>query len=72
MEPGLRLLGLWIRDARVRAGLSQSHLGRLAGLHQSTISRLERGHLEGLRLHRLAIVVGVLNEALEQMPVRWA
>lgn len=72
MEPGLRLLGLWIRDARVRAGLSQTELGRMADLHQSTISRLERGVLEGLRLHKLAMLVGVLNQALEQMPVRWA
>jgi hypothetical protein len=43
----------------------------MADLHPSTISRLERGVLEGLRLHKLAMLVGVLNRALEQMPVRW-
>ena len=66
------LLGLWIRDARVRAGMSQAQLARLAHSHQSTISRLENGRLEGLSLYKLAMIVAVLDRALKQLPLRWA
>ena len=58
------LLGQWVRTSRLRAGMSQAQLGRLAGIHQSTISRLERGRLEGLRLHRVASILSVLQGAL--------
>lgn len=67
---GMELIGRWIRHARVRAGFSQAQLGRLTGIHQSTISRLENGRLEGLRLHRLAVLVYVLEETLAAMPIR--
>jgi transcriptional regulator with XRE-family HTH domain len=49
---GMELLGRWIRESRVAAGLTQGQLARLAGMHQTTLSRLERGRLERLRLHR--------------------
>lgn len=61
---GMELLGRWIHDSRVRAGMSQAQLARLAGMHQSTLSRLERGSLEGLRLHRLAALIAVLHSWL--------
>jgi transcriptional regulator with XRE-family HTH domain len=61
---GMELLGRWIRDSRVRAGMTQGQLARLAGMHQTTLSRLERGRLEGLRLHRLAALIAVLDSAL--------
>ena len=66
-EPGMVLIGRWIRHGRLRAGMSQATLGRMSGLHPSTISRLERGVLEGLRLHRLAAVVLVLDRALDPL-----
>ncbi len=66
------LLGRWILDARVRAGLGQAQLGRMARVHQSTISRLENGRLEGLSLYKLAMIVAVLDRALRQLPLRWA
>jgi transcriptional regulator with XRE-family HTH domain len=61
---GMDILGRWIRESRVRAGMSQAQLARRAGMHQSTLSRLERGQLEGLRLHRLAALIAVLDDAL--------
>jgi transcriptional regulator with XRE-family HTH domain len=59
----MELLGRWIRDSRVRAGMTQGQLARLAAMHQTTLSRLERGRLEGLRLHRLAALIAVLDNA---------
>ena len=61
---GMELLGRWIRDSRTRAGMTQAQLARLAGVHQTTLSRLERGRLEGLRLHRLAAMIAVLDSWL--------
>lgn len=61
---GMDRLGRWIRDARLRASMSQGQLARLAGMHQTTLSRLERGRLEGLQLHRLAALIAVLDAAL--------
>jgi DNA-binding Xre family transcriptional regulator len=69
IEPGMILIGRWVRDGRLRAGMSQAQLGRLAGMAASTISRLERGRLEGLRLHRLAAIVAVLSGALGPLPL---
>ncbi len=45
--------------------MSQGQLARLSGLHQTTISRLERGVLEGMRLHRLVVLLLVLDDALD-------
>jgi transcriptional regulator with XRE-family HTH domain len=61
---GMELLGRWVREARVQAGMTQGQLARLAGMHQSTLSRLERGTLEDLRLHRLAAIIAVLHSRL--------
>jgi len=61
---GVELLGRWIRESRLQAGMTQGQLARLAGMHQSTLSRLERGTLEGLRLHRLAAIIAVLHSRL--------
>jgi transcriptional regulator with XRE-family HTH domain len=66
----MELIGRWIRDARVRAGYSQAQLARLTGLHQSTISRLENGRLEGLQLYRLAVLAYVLEQSLAELPLR--
>lgn len=34
-----------LREARLAAGVSQDHVGRVAGLNQSMISRIERGQV---------------------------
>jgi hypothetical protein len=52
-----------VRRARWRAGLTQRHLGKLCGLDQSIISRLENGKLANLRWWRFAAVVGALGDA---------
>jgi transcriptional regulator with XRE-family HTH domain len=61
---GMEQLGRWIRESRLQAGMTQAQLARLAGIHQTTLSRLERGRLEGLRLHRLAAIIAVLDSRL--------
>jgi ribosome-binding protein aMBF1 (putative translation factor) len=72
IETGMELIGRWIHDARNRAGFTQAQLARMSGLHQSTISRLERGKLQGLSLHRLAVLVTVLEHVLADLPFRGA
>jgi DNA-binding XRE family transcriptional regulator len=42
-------LGAWAAAARRELRCSQADFGALVGLHQSTISRLERGQLRYLR-----------------------
>ena len=61
---GMDLLGRWIRESRDAAVMTQAQLARIAGIHQSTLSRLERGRLQGLQLHKLAAVIGALDTAL--------
>ncbi|HEX5824979.1 MAG TPA: helix-turn-helix domain-containing protein [Candidatus Limnocylindrales bacterium] len=58
---GLACLGQALFDARRRAGYSQSQLARVSGVHQSTISRIERGRLDGMRLRRLAVLIAALG-----------
>jgi DNA-binding XRE family transcriptional regulator len=60
---GLVTLGESVRRARWRAGLSQRHLGRLCGLDQSIISRLENGKLANLRWWRFALLINALGDA---------
>ncbi|HEV8545669.1 MAG TPA: helix-turn-helix transcriptional regulator [Candidatus Limnocylindrales bacterium] len=61
VDLGLEIVGRSILRARTHARISQRHLGRLAGVHQTTISRLETGTLRGLRLSKLATIVATLN-----------
>ena len=58
---GLRCLGRALFDARRHAGYNQSQLARISGVHQSTISRIERGRLDGMRLRRLAVLIAALG-----------
>jgi DNA-binding XRE family transcriptional regulator len=60
---GMLAIGESVRRARWRAGLTQRHLGKLCGLDQSIISRLENGKLANLRWWRFAAVVGALGDA---------
>jgi len=60
---GLEWIGRWIFEARRRAGLTQKQLESMSGVDQTTISRLERGCLAGLRLYRLAAIISVLIAA---------
>ena len=58
------MFGAVIHQARRDMGWSQAALGARCGLHQSTISRLETGKLEGLAYHRLIVLLYVLREPL--------
>jgi transcriptional regulator with XRE-family HTH domain len=58
---GLECLGRALFDARRRAGYTQSQLARISGVHQGTISRIERGKLDGMRLRRLAVLIAALG-----------
>jgi transcriptional regulator with XRE-family HTH domain len=58
---GLRLIGDLVREARLRRNLTQRQLAWSALLTQSTISRLETGRLQGIRLRTLAAILGVLH-----------
>ncbi len=43
-----------LREARLAAGVSQDHVGRVAGLNQSMISRIEHGHVASAGIDVLA------------------
>ena len=58
---GLLIIGGLVYEGRRRAGITQRQLGRVAGVDQSTISRLERGRLNGMRLKRLASILAALD-----------
>jgi transcriptional regulator with XRE-family HTH domain len=47
--------------ARRRGGHTQAQLARISGIHQSTISRVERRRLDGMRLRRLAVLIASLG-----------
>jgi DNA-binding XRE family transcriptional regulator len=70
VEIGLEFLGQLVLRMRRSAGLSQRALAARAGVHQSTISRLERGQLRALGLLRLAAILGVLDDPLLGAPPR--
>jgi transcriptional regulator with XRE-family HTH domain len=46
----LAAIGAEIRRARTSAGLSQAAVGRAAGVCHSTVSRIERGRLQGVSI----------------------
>ena len=48
-------LGSELRDARIAAGISQRHVGRVAGLSQSRISRTERAQRVPARIDELMV-----------------
>jgi transcriptional regulator with XRE-family HTH domain len=56
----MAVIGEIVRRGRQGAGITQQRLADSAGMHQATISRLERGDLRAMRLVRLARVIGAL------------
>ena len=59
---GLAVLAEVVRRGRQASGITQQRLADATGLHQSTISRLERGQLRSMRLVRLARLIGTIVE----------
>ncbi len=62
VDLGMQQLGSWLRTSRRVAGMTQQHLENLTGIDQTTLSRLDNGHLRSLRLMRLARLIGTLND----------
>jgi transcriptional regulator with XRE-family HTH domain len=60
-QRGLRLIGASVRAGRWNWGMSQRQLAWRALVSQSTISKLETGKLQGMRLGTLARIVGILR-----------
>lgn len=61
-------LGAEVARARKEKGLSQTDLGRAAGLARQTISALERGAIPELGVQKLVRVFEVLNLELLVRP----
>lgn len=61
-----------LREARLRAGVSQERLAALAGLHRTYVSSVERGkrNVSLLNIERLAEALDV--EMADLMPARAA
>jgi transcriptional regulator with XRE-family HTH domain len=56
-----------LREARKRAGLTQSELAAACGLKQPTISRIERGAVDP-SVETLQLLLSACDESLESMP----
>jgi HTH-type transcriptional regulator/antitoxin HipB len=68
MDP--RRVGATLRALRRRRGLSQRRLGEMAGLSQSTVSRVERGHLGSVSLDALGRLFGALDARI-RIEIDW-
>ena len=60
--------GAALRAARVRRGWRQLDLAIRAGLSDSLVSRIERGHLDGIQLGTLRAIAAVLEVRVELLP----
>jgi transcriptional regulator with XRE-family HTH domain len=63
-------VGRFIRACRIRLGWRQLDLAARAGVSQQEVSLLERGHLEGVPIRTLRIVLRALDASVE-LDVRW-
>lgn len=63
-------LGLALRRIRIRRGLRQSDLAETSGVSATTISLIERGHVDHLALSRVRAVAAALDARIEST-VRW-
>lgn len=67
--PGFDLVGARFRHARLLSGLSQRRIAELAGVSQSSVSRLERGVSGGMRTEALLrIAISIPNFPLGYCP----
>ncbi len=63
-------VGAAIRRVRLRARRTQASVARAAGVSQSTVSRVERGHLGRLQLQTIRAIAAALEIRLDLTP-RW-
>lgn len=64
-----RRLGRALRALRIRAGLRQVDLARLAGISDSTISRVELGDIDGVAVSTLMAVFEAVGARVEIRPL---
>lgn len=64
----LQVLGTVLRSLRAERGLSQRALAGRCGLSQSTISRLETGRAEGVRVAWIARLLAGLDTQTRSFP----
>ncbi|MCW6536940.1 helix-turn-helix domain-containing protein [Sphingomonas lycopersici] len=60
-------LGVVIRNAHARSGLTQQALADLVGTGQKTVSRIENGH-DGTRMDTLFAIIAALDMDLQLGP----
>jgi transcriptional regulator with XRE-family HTH domain len=63
-------LGAALRKIRISRGLRQADVAAMARVSQPTISRLERGHVDGLTLRTIERICGALDIQVVLLP-RW-
>ena len=63
-------MGRAVRGVRIRRGLRQEDVAALAGVSQDSVSRLERGQLNGMTLARMRAIGGAVGVVLD-VEVRW-
>jgi transcriptional regulator with XRE-family HTH domain len=63
-------LGARIRAVRLRRGLRQRDVAEMAGVSQSTVSRIERGHIATIRFGDVERVAAVLEIRVDLL-ARW-
>jgi len=61
VQHGWELIGAAVKRRRIGLGWSQRDVQRVTGIHQSVISRLERGSLSGIRFSKFARLVAAMN-----------
>src|SRR5437868_15428149 len=72
MLPGMddRRFGLQIRALRRKRRWRQLDVAMAAGVSQTLVSLIERGHLDGITIHTLRAVLGALDARLA-VEARW-
>src|SRR4051794_11954006 len=63
-------VGTALRQIRIRRGLRQADVARLAGVSRATISRVERGHIGTLSIDTLRRVAASLDVRIDLI-ARW-
>jgi transcriptional regulator with XRE-family HTH domain len=61
-------VGAILRAVRIRRGMRQSDVARLAAVSEMTVSRIERGHLETLSVGAIRRVARVLEVRIDLAP----
>ena len=67
----LKLLGQTIYNARKAAKMSRAELGRLVGLHESTVKRYEDGNIKSPNMEKVTAFAEVLHLDYQELADWW-